>query len=300
MFNAIHKSALAVITLAATVGTVHAGTARLGFRAEFCEYGMVVVAVDYAGPAHQVGLVPGDIIVQINEHRIACFADYFRALEDAAWNHGGHVELWFYRPGIAGFDLLYVEFTLYQQQIIVHVPCCIHPVKCYGTNIHCWRDKLVHLNIWFNKHCGSHKKNHGGSFELPIGKLPGVKLQGLIDKSISIGPNFNKLNGLKEALGGSKSGSQHGIQLQNLGVNKLENLKNLGIRLNKVNNLNGASGDDARTSGSGNPIKLKRKLTGGASPINSNIGMSLRNLSASSGSSQGNGTQSFQFKFGKR
>jgi hypothetical protein len=131
---------------------------RLGFQWAMCDYGMNISAIREGGLAHQVGLLPGDIIVQMNTFQIAGWNEYCLALQDAVYNRGGQVEMWLYRATPAGYELQYVCFTIHEQQIIVTVPCCYHVEKCHGHHVSCWNDRLVYLNQCWKKH-----HHHGGN-----------------------------------------------------------------------------------------------------------------------------------------
>ena len=134
---------------------------RLGFQFAMCDYGMAVNALREGGLAQQVGLLPGDIIVQINTFAITGWDQYCLALQDAVYSRGGQVEMWLYRPTPAGYELQYVAYTIHEEQIIVVVPCSYHYEKCHGHHVSCWTDRLVWLNNCWKQHCHDGGKAHG-------------------------------------------------------------------------------------------------------------------------------------------
>ncbi len=136
---------------------------RLGFQFVMCDYGMAVSAIRDGGLAQQVGLLPGDIIVQMNTFQITGWDQYCLALHDAVFSRGGQVEMWLYRPTPAGYELQYVAFTIHEEQIIVVVPCSYHYEKCHSHHVSCWNDRLVYLNHCWQEHCHDGKAhNHHG------------------------------------------------------------------------------------------------------------------------------------------
>jgi S1-C subfamily serine protease len=56
---------------------------RLCFRGHMVRDGIMVARVEWGGPAWQMGLEPGDIVVKINDQRICCWSHYYRALAEA-------------------------------------------------------------------------------------------------------------------------------------------------------------------------------------------------------------------------
>lgn len=154
---------------------------RLGFQWAMCDYGMHVAALREGGLAQQIGLLPGDIIVQMNTFQIVGWNEYCLALQDAVYNRGGQVEMWLYRPTPAGYELQYVAFTIHEEQIIVDVPCGYHEEKCHSQHVSRWVDKLVHLNQRWKEHRhDGHADNHHG-----------LKLN-FLGKGVNL--NFNQFN----------------------------------------------------------------------------------------------------------
>jgi len=169
---------------------------RLGFQWAMCDYGMNVSALRAGGLAQQVGLLPGDIIVQMNNFPITGWNEYCIAMQDVMYNRAGQVEMWLYRPSPAGYELQYVAFTIHEEQVVVVVPCCYHEVKCHSHYVGCWIDRLVYLNHHWKQHChdghDGHDDHHhglnlkflgkGGNFNFQQFNHGGVNLGNLIDK----------------------------------------------------------------------------------------------------------------------
>lgn len=62
---------------------------RLGFRGIDVGWGVEIVSLDYGGTAAQIGLEPGDVIVQLNGRRVMSINDYHAIMARS----GGFVQL---------------------------------------------------------------------------------------------------------------------------------------------------------------------------------------------------------------
>ncbi len=227
---------------------------RLGFQFAMCDYGMAVTALREGGLAHQVGLLPGDMIVQINTFQITDWNQYCLALHDAVFSRGGQVEMWLYRPTPAGYELQYVAFTIHEEQIIVVVPCCYHVEKCHSSHVSCWVERLEHLNHCWHEHChdGGKADNHHGLNLNFLGK--GV--------SVNFGNGGINFGGLNQKNGHGNFGGQFGNFQPNQFKKQIQHF-NGGSNFQKQNgsgfkpqfNLNNGSNGNSHhrmSNGSGN------------------------------------------------